>query len=130
MAFWISDDPFRRALLIASVVAVLVVELLNTGVEKLCDLVHPGPHPAIKAAKDMGSRSGAAGDRRERGDVGRDVVAAIVLRFGTGGAVRHLDGDHPSRRCDTFLVDPLSDLDHEVCGREMQLAVKSDNQIR
>ena len=55
VVFWISDDPFRRALLLASVIAVIVAELLNTGVEKLCDLVHPGPHAAIKAVKDMGS---------------------------------------------------------------------------
>jgi diacylglycerol kinase (ATP) len=55
VVFWISDDPFRRALLIASLLAVLVAELLNTAIEKVCDLVHPAPHPAIKAAKDMGS---------------------------------------------------------------------------
>jgi diacylglycerol kinase (ATP) len=55
VVFWISDDPLRRALLIASVIAVIVAELLNSGLEKLCDLVHPAPHPSIKAAKDMGS---------------------------------------------------------------------------
>ena len=55
VVFWISDDPLRRALLIASLIAVIVAELLNTAIEKVCDLVHPAPHPNIKAAKDMGS---------------------------------------------------------------------------
>ncbi len=55
VSFWITDAPFRRALLIASLLVVLIAELLNTGIEKVCDLVHPTPHPAIKAAKDMGS---------------------------------------------------------------------------
>ncbi len=55
VAFWISEDPLRRALLIASLIAILVAELLNTAIEKVCDLVHPAPHPNIKAAKDMGS---------------------------------------------------------------------------
>jgi diacylglycerol kinase len=28
-------------------------ELMNTALEKLCDAVHPGQHPGIKAAKDI-----------------------------------------------------------------------------
>jgi diacylglycerol kinase (ATP) len=54
-AFWISPDPLYRALLIASLLAVIVAELLNTAIEKVCDLVQPTPHPSVKAVKDMGS---------------------------------------------------------------------------
>jgi len=54
-AFWISADPLHRALLIASLIVVVVVELLNTAIEKLCDLVQPTSHPSVKAVKDMGS---------------------------------------------------------------------------
>lgn len=32
---------------------VLVAELLNTALEKLCDAVHPDVHPGIKKVKDM-----------------------------------------------------------------------------
>jgi diacylglycerol kinase (ATP) len=55
VSFWISPDPVHRALLIASLIIVVVVELLNTGIEKLCDLVQPTTHPSVKAVKDMGS---------------------------------------------------------------------------
>jgi diacylglycerol kinase (ATP) len=44
-----------RALLIAVVMLVLVIELLNTCVEKLCDHVTPERHPQIKNVKDIGS---------------------------------------------------------------------------
>jgi diacylglycerol kinase (ATP) len=55
VVFWISPDPWRRALLIASLLAVVVAELLNTAIEKVCDLVQPTAHPSVKAVKDMGS---------------------------------------------------------------------------
>jgi diacylglycerol kinase (ATP) len=55
MAFVIATGAWRRATLIAAVLLVLVVELLNTAVEKLADHVTPGPHPAIGRIKDMGS---------------------------------------------------------------------------
>ncbi len=32
---------------------VLVVEMLNTALEKLCDVVHPDEHPGIKKVKDI-----------------------------------------------------------------------------
>src|SRR5688572_12272258 len=32
---------------------VLVTEMLNTAIEKLCDVVHPGQHPGIKKVKDI-----------------------------------------------------------------------------
>ena len=50
-----AGDVFRFALLVASVLAVLAVELLNTAIEKVCDHVSPSVSPAVKAIKDMGS---------------------------------------------------------------------------
>jgi diacylglycerol kinase (ATP) len=41
--------------LIACVVLTLVVELLNTAIEAVVDLVSPGRHPLAGAAKDAGS---------------------------------------------------------------------------
>jgi diacylglycerol kinase (ATP) len=55
LAFVIGIDGWRRLLLIASVALVLVVELLNTAVEKLADRVTMQQDPAIKFAKDAGS---------------------------------------------------------------------------
>lgn len=51
----LTPDWFRRAELIASLLAVLAVELLNTSVEKLCDRTVPQIDPVIKIVKDMGS---------------------------------------------------------------------------
>ncbi len=34
-------------------VLVLITELFNTAIEKLCDVVHPGIHPTIKYIKDI-----------------------------------------------------------------------------
>lgn len=46
--------PWRFAM-VASLFAVLAVELLNTGLEKICDHVTPELHPHIKFVKDVGS---------------------------------------------------------------------------
>ena len=55
LALLIGVDTWRRAALIASVLALIAVELLNTCIEKLCDHVTPETHPEIKIVKDMGS---------------------------------------------------------------------------
>ena len=41
--------------LVGTLMLVLIVELLNTAVERLCDHLHPGRHPAIGAVKDLGA---------------------------------------------------------------------------
>lgn len=51
----VGTDLWQRGLLIASGLFVIVVELLNTCVEKLCDHVTPVLHPKVKVVKDMGS---------------------------------------------------------------------------
>jgi diacylglycerol kinase (ATP) len=55
LAFVVAADPWRRAVLIAVILLILVVELLNTGLEKLADVVTTRPDPAIGRIKDMGS---------------------------------------------------------------------------
>ncbi|MEO6623261.1 MAG: diacylglycerol kinase [Burkholderiaceae bacterium] len=54
-AFWLGQSWVERALLAASVVLVLVVELLNTAVEKTIDRIGPEWHDLARRAKDMGS---------------------------------------------------------------------------
>jgi diacylglycerol kinase (ATP) len=44
-----------RAALWASLFFLLAVELLNTGLEKICDHVTPELHPHVKFIKDVGS---------------------------------------------------------------------------
>ncbi len=55
LAAYLSQTWVEFALLAGSVVAVMVVELLNTGVEAAIDRVGPEWHPLSKRAKDMGS---------------------------------------------------------------------------
>lgn len=54
-AFWLGRNWVEVALLCASVVFVMVVELLNTAVETAIDRVGPEWHDLSKRAKDMGS---------------------------------------------------------------------------
>jgi diacylglycerol kinase (ATP) len=55
LSFWVGADWVETALLLGSVVFVMVVELLNTGIESAIDRVGPEWHELSKRAKDMGS---------------------------------------------------------------------------
>jgi diacylglycerol kinase (ATP) len=55
MAWLIGVTTMRRVELIAVVVMVLVVELLNTAIEKLADRLTTDHDPKIGQVKDMGS---------------------------------------------------------------------------
>ena len=55
LAFWIGRNWVETALLTGSVIMVMVVELLNTGVESAIDRIGPEWHALSKRAKDMGS---------------------------------------------------------------------------
>ena len=55
LAFWLGRDWVEVALLAGSVIMVMVVELLNTGVESAIDRIGPEWHDLSKRAKDMGS---------------------------------------------------------------------------
>jgi len=55
LAFVVTDSAWKRLLLIGVLVLLMVVELLNTAIEKLCDRVNPAIDPQIGRVKDMGS---------------------------------------------------------------------------
>jgi diacylglycerol kinase (ATP) len=55
LAFLVADLAWKRLALIGVVVFVLVVELLNTAIEKLADRVNLAIDPQIGKVKDMGS---------------------------------------------------------------------------
>ncbi len=54
-ALWLGDTGMERALLICSVLAVLVVELLNSALEAIIERYGPEHHELAGRAKDMGS---------------------------------------------------------------------------
>lgn len=55
LALWLGQTWVETALLAGAVVMVMVVELLNTGVESAIDRIGPEWHDLSKRAKDMGS---------------------------------------------------------------------------
>ena len=55
VAFLLAEQAWKRLALIAVVAFVLVVELLNTAIEKLADRVNLDIDPQIGRVKDMGS---------------------------------------------------------------------------
>ena len=55
LAFWLDVSNVERILLVASVVLVLIVELLNTGIETVVDRVGLEHHELAGKAKDLGS---------------------------------------------------------------------------
>ena len=68
LAFFLTADVVRRFALIGVLVFLLIVELLNTAIEKLSDRVTRDNDPAIKRVKDMGSAA-----------VGLSLLAAGVV---------------------------------------------------
>ncbi len=55
IAIWQGDNNIERALMLGSLLMVLVVELLNTGIENTVDRFGGEPHKLSGRAKDMGS---------------------------------------------------------------------------
>jgi len=54
-AFWVGRSWVEIALLLSVLALVLIVELLNTGIEAAIDRVGPEWHSFSKTAKDLGS---------------------------------------------------------------------------
>ncbi|MBS0003083.1 MAG: diacylglycerol kinase [Thioalkalivibrio sp.] len=67
-AFWLTDIGVERALLIGSLFLILIVELLNSGIEAAIDRFGHERHKLSARAKDMGS-------------------AAVMLSFLNAGAI-------------------------------------------
>ena len=55
LAFWLGRSWVETALLVGAVLLVMIVELLNTGIETAIDRIGPEWHDLSKRAKDMGS---------------------------------------------------------------------------
>jgi len=55
VALWLGDTGAERALLVASLFIVLIVELINSAVEATQDRISLETHPLAKNAKDFGS---------------------------------------------------------------------------
>lgn len=53
--FVVDATPLARALLVASSIATLIIELLNSAIEAAVDHTSLERHPLAKRAKDMGS---------------------------------------------------------------------------
>ncbi len=55
VGWFIAPSPVWYLAMIGSILVLMAVELLNTGIEKLSDHVTPSHHPQIGAIKDYGS---------------------------------------------------------------------------
>lgn len=55
VGIWLANDWLEASLLLGSLLLVLIVELLNTGIESAIDRIGPEWHDLSKRAKDMGS---------------------------------------------------------------------------
>ena len=45
--------PMEWLVVVLCITMVLTLEMINTAIEKLCDVMHPGYHPQIKIIKDI-----------------------------------------------------------------------------
>lgn len=55
VALWIAFDLFQAALLVASILLVILVEVLNSAIEAVIDRIGPERHELSRTAKDLGS---------------------------------------------------------------------------
>jgi diacylglycerol kinase (ATP) len=55
LAFLLGRDPVEISLLIACLVLVVIIELLNSGIEAVVDRIGDEPHTLSGRAKDLGS---------------------------------------------------------------------------
>jgi diacylglycerol kinase (ATP) len=54
-AFWLTDHTTERILLIGAILLILIVELINSSLERVVDRISTASHPLSKEAKDLGS---------------------------------------------------------------------------
>lgn len=53
LAFLLHVSTLDWIILMICIGAVLALEMINSAIEKLCNLVHPKYHPAVKVIKDI-----------------------------------------------------------------------------
>jgi len=59
LGLWLGRSAVERALLIASILLILITELLNSALEAVVDRIGPQRHELSKRAKDMGGSAAA-----------------------------------------------------------------------
>ena len=92
LAFLIGQDWVEVTLLAGTVLLVLMVELLNTGIESCIDRIGPEWHDLSKRAKDMGSAA---------------VLLALLPQDVAARARHHADRDDLVAVRSERLVEPL-----------------------
>lgn len=55
LAFWLAQSVAQAVMLIATVLLILIVEVLNTAIEAVVDRIGPEHHALSGEAKDLGS---------------------------------------------------------------------------
>lgn len=55
LGLWVGRSAVERSLLVASILLILVTELVNSALEAVVDRIGPERHELSKRAKDMGS---------------------------------------------------------------------------
>jgi diacylglycerol kinase (ATP) len=55
LALFLGETGVDRALMVGSILLILIVEILNSGLEAIVDKASPEKHELAKRAKDMGS---------------------------------------------------------------------------
>ena len=55
LGFYLGNNGIERALLVGAIIVILIVELLNTGIEAITDRVGTDHHELSGRAKDIGS---------------------------------------------------------------------------
>lgn len=55
LGWWVGLKREEWLWVVAAIALMWLAEALNTALEFLCDVVHPGQHPLIRNAKDLGA---------------------------------------------------------------------------
>jgi diacylglycerol kinase (ATP) len=55
LGFWLGRDAVETSLLVGTLLLVVIIELLNSGIEAVVDRIGDEPHKLSGRAKDMGS---------------------------------------------------------------------------
>lgn len=51
--FYFDLSAVEWSIIILCIVLVISFELINTSIEEICNMIHPGQHPVIKKIKDI-----------------------------------------------------------------------------
>ncbi len=72
-AFILKVDTIEWTILILCMILVLSLEMINSAIEKICDLIQPNQHPQIKIIKDVAAGAVLLAS------IGAAIIGAIIL---------------------------------------------------